>query len=72
MNHLKYLELEKHLLEGINTFDTRAWIFAVIVIISTFSIFGMALCCLFIKDPRIQKSNYGLKIIFIFVRLFLI
>ncbi|XP_025410115.1 uncharacterized protein LOC112683330 isoform X2 [Sipha flava] len=48
-------ELEKHLLEGINRFDTRAWTFAVIVIMSTFGIFGIALFCLFIKDPRIQK-----------------
>lgn len=53
-----YLELEKHLLEGIDTFDTKAWTFAVIVIMSTFSIFGVALCCLFIKDPRMQKSKY--------------
>ncbi|CAH1724344.1 contactin-1 isoform X1 [Aphis gossypii] len=48
-------ELEKHLLEGIDTFDTRAWTFAVIVIMSTFSIFVIALCCLFVKDPRVQK-----------------
>ncbi|XP_025195620.1 uncharacterized protein LOC112594820 [Melanaphis sacchari] len=48
-------ELEKHLLEGINTFDTRAWTFAVVVIMSTFSIFVIALCCLFVKDPRVQK-----------------
>ncbi|XP_022173949.1 uncharacterized protein LOC111036272 isoform X2 [Myzus persicae] len=50
-------ELEKHLLEGIDTFDTRAWTFAVIVIMSTFSIFVLALCCLFVKDPRVQKSK---------------
>lgn len=56
------LDLEKRLLEGINTFDTRAWTFAVIVIMSTFSIFGMALCCLFVKDPRIQKSKFLKKI----------
>ncbi|XP_050435698.1 uncharacterized protein LOC126842666 [Adelges cooleyi] len=48
-------ELEKHLLEGIDKFDTRAWMFAVVVIMSTFSIFGIALCYLLIKDPRIQK-----------------
>ncbi|VVC38287.1 Hypothetical protein CINCED_3A013684 [Cinara cedri] len=57
LNDLTETELEKHLLEGIDTFDTRAWTFAVIVIMSTFSIFGIALCCLFIKDPRMQKST---------------
>lgn len=52
-----YLELEKRLLEGIDTFDTRAWTFAVIVIMSTFSIFGIALCCLFVNDSKVQKSK---------------
>jgi len=51
------LELEKHLLEDIDTFDTRLWTFAVIVIMSTFSIFVIALCCLFVKDTRMQKSK---------------
>ncbi|XP_026805707.1 uncharacterized protein LOC113548828 [Rhopalosiphum maidis] len=55
LNDMTESELEKHLLEGIDTFDTRAWTFAVIVIMSTFSIFVIALCCLFVKDPRVQK-----------------
>lgn len=57
------LELEKHLLEGIDTFDTRAWTFAVIVIMTTFGIFGIALCCLFIKDARLGKSKYNKQLI---------
>ncbi|XP_050531873.1 uncharacterized protein LOC126900296 [Daktulosphaira vitifoliae] len=55
LSELSEIDLEKHLMEGIDKFHTKAWIFAVVVIMTTFSIFGIAFCYLLLKDPRTNK-----------------
>ena len=45
-----FAELGKHLLEGVDTFDTRAWVVAVGVVMGTLLILGVATCCLFYKE----------------------
>jgi hypothetical protein len=47
---MSFPELGKHFLEGVDTFDTRAWIVAVGVVMGTLSILAVATCCLFYRE----------------------
>jgi len=52
-----YIELSKHFLDGVDTFDVRIWIIAVGIVISTLVILGVATCCLFYKEYTINLAT---------------
>jgi hypothetical protein len=54
-----FLELSKHFIEGVDTFDVRIWIIAVGIVISTLVILGVATCCLFYKEYTINLATDG-------------
>jgi hypothetical protein len=48
--HFLFPEVGKYLLEGVETFDSRAWVVAVGIVLSTLCLLGLATCCLFYKE----------------------
>ena len=54
---LSFSEVGKYLLEGVDTFDTRAWVVAVGVVLGTLVVLAMATCCLFYKEYSISSLS---------------
>ncbi|OXA44037.1 uncharacterized protein LOC110857945 [Folsomia candida] len=49
-NDPQEIELRKHFLDGVDSFDVRIWIIAVGIVITTLLVLGLATCCLFYRE----------------------
>ncbi len=50
-------ELARHLLDGAETFDTRAWLAAVAIVMSTLIILTVGTCCVLYRDWHLSLSE---------------
>ncbi len=53
----KKIELRKHFLDGVDSFDVRIWIIAVGIVVSTLVVLGVATCCLFYKEYNMHLGK---------------
>ncbi|KAK7579812.1 hypothetical protein V9T40_000441 [Parthenolecanium corni] len=51
------IELARHLLDGAETFDTRAWLAAVAIVMSTLMILTVGTCCILYRDWHIPLRS---------------
>lgn len=47
---IRFIELARHLLDGAENFDTRAWLAAVAIVMTTLLILTVGTCCVLYRD----------------------
>lgn len=53
-----FAELARHLLDGAETFDTRAWLAAVAIVMTTLLILTVGTCCVLYRDSHVSSCKF--------------